>query len=243
MDSIVSYQLNESVATITLDDGKANALSLRMLGEINDALDQAVADDAVVILTGRSGIFSGGFDLKVLRGGGADAAKMLDEGFELSLRLLEFPTPVVIACNGHAVAMGLFVLLSGDYRLGVDGPFKLVANEVAIGMTLPWAAIEICRQRLAPAHFQRVVNLSETYAPADAVAAGILDKVVGEGELLSTAVSIATSFTGLDRTAHEATKLRTREEAVAAIQEGLEIDQSMYHRLTGDDAPDDTGAE
>ena len=167
MGSLVSYQLLDGVATIVMDDGKVNALSSEMLASISEALDRSVADEAAVVLTGRAGVFSGGFDLKVLTAGGPDAARMLEDGFELALRLLEHPTPVVIASNGHTVAMGVFLLLSGDYRIGVDGPFQIVANEVAIGLTMPWAAIEICRQRLTPSHFHRVVNLSEVYTPSE----------------------------------------------------------------------------
>ena len=157
----VTYQLVDGTAMIVMDDGKANALSLEMLSALNRALDRAASDGAVVVLTGRHGIFSGGFDLKVLGAGGPDASDMLEQGFLLALRLLEHPAPVIIACNGHAVAMGIFLLLSGDYRIGVNGPFRLVANEVAIGLTMPQTAIEICRQRLAPSHFNRAVILAE----------------------------------------------------------------------------------
>ncbi|MGP8060834.1 MAG: crotonase/enoyl-CoA hydratase family protein [Acidimicrobiales bacterium] len=198
MDKLVSYQLGEGVATIAMDDGKANALSVPMLSALNEALDRALADDAIVILTGRPGIFSGGFDLKVLSAGGPDAGLMLEQGFVLALRLLAHPSPVVVACNGHAVAMGSFLLLSADYRIGVEGPFRLVANEVAIGLTMPWAAIEICRQRLAPAHFNRAVILAESYTPSDGVAAGFLDRVVDGADLVQTATAIAGQFSGLD---------------------------------------------
>jgi enoyl-CoA hydratase len=241
--SLVTYEMADGVAVLTLDDGKANVLSLEMLAAINDALDQAAADDAVVVLTGRPGIFSGGFDLKVLRAGGEDAARMLEEGFELSLRLLEFPSPVIIACSGHAVAMGLFILLSADYRIGVDGTFKIVANEAAIGMTMPWAAIEITRYRVAPAHLHRVLALAETYTPAEAVAAGILDRVVAEPDLRRSALELAALYAGLDRTAHEATKLRVREEAVGAIQEGLEADQAIFRQMSGLEALEATEGE
>jgi enoyl-CoA hydratase len=72
---------------------------------------------------------------------------MLERGFQLALRLLDHPAPVVIACNGHAVAMGLFLLLSGDYLIGVDGPFRLVANEVAIGLTMPLTFADVAAVR------------------------------------------------------------------------------------------------
>src|SRR5262245_27071908 len=118
MDPLVSYRLEQSIATITLDDGKVNALSPAMQSQINRALDQAVGDRATVVLTGRPGVWSAGFDLGVLRSGGPAALDMVRSGFALAERLLAFPQPVVIACSGHAVAMGLFLLLSGDYRIG-----------------------------------------------------------------------------------------------------------------------------
>src|ERR1700733_3082153 len=180
---MVSYICDDTIATVTIDDGKVNALSFAVLAELNAALDQAERDCAVVILAGRDGAFSAGFDLPVLRGGGPDALAMLGAGFELAARLLAFPRPVVIACTGHAVAMGVFLLLSGDYRVGVSGPYKITANEVAIGLTLPRAAVEICRQRLAPAQFSRAVVLADVFSPDEAVSAGFLDRIVDPPEL------------------------------------------------------------
>jgi enoyl-CoA hydratase len=228
---LVSYQLTEGIATIAMDDGKVNALSLAMLSAVNEALDRALTDDAIIVLTGRSGIFSGGFDLKVLGAGGPDAGLMLEQGFLLALRLLAHPFPVVIACNGHAVAMGSFLLLSADYRIGVEGPYRLVTNEVAIGLTMPWAAIEICRQRLAPAHFNRAVILAESYSPTDGVAAGFLDRVVDGDDLLETATSIAHQFSGLDQRAHATTKAHARAFAIEAIRNGLSVDMGIFQSL------------
>jgi enoyl-CoA hydratase len=233
MGSLVSYQLHDGIAMIVMDDGKANALSSEMLSSVAEALDQSVSDAAAAVLTGRVGIFSGGFDLKVLRAGGQDAARMLEGGFDLALRILEHPTPVVIACNGHAVAMGVFLLLSGDYRIGVDGPFRIVANEVAIGMPMPWAAIEICRQRLTPSHFDRVLNLAEAYPPAAGVAAGLLDRVVDADDLLPAATTMASELAALDPTAHKLTKLRARESALRAIRTGLDKDRETFRRIVG----------
>ena len=164
MGTLVTSRLDHSIATITLDDGKVNVLSPDMLGQVNAALDEA-ADAAVVVLTGRPGVFSAGFDLRVLQARDAAAEGMIRGGFELAARLLTFPAPVLIACTGHAIAMASFLLLSADYRIGADGPYKITANEVAIGMTIPVAAIEICRQRLSPAHLSRALTLAETFPP------------------------------------------------------------------------------
>lgn len=231
MNPLVTYQLKDSIATIAMDDGKANAMSPRMLAEVNAALDRAVADKAVVVFTGRQGIFSAGFDLPTLTAGGADARGMLKSGFELAERLLSFPKPVVIACNGHALAMGVFLVLSGDYRIGADGAYKIGANEVAIGMTMPYSAIEICRQRLAPVYFSRAMNNAEIFTPAEAVTAGFLDRVVPVAELQDEAQATAARLAKLNMPAHAATKLRAREQNLKALRAAIEIDDAAFAAL------------
>ena len=231
MGTVVTYEHADGIATITLDDGKVNVLSRSTLAEIKAALDRAEADGAVVVLTGRDGLFSAGFDLAVLNAGGTDAVDMLREGFELAARVLAFPTPVVIACTGHAIAMGVFLLLSGDYRVGAAGPYRITANEVAIGLTMPRAAVEICRQRLNPAHFNRAVVLAELFTPADAVDAGFLDRVVPASELCDIARTTAELLTTLDMPAHGASKIRARQPALQAIRAAIEADDSELRVL------------
>jgi enoyl-CoA hydratase len=237
MGALVSYRLCDSIATITMDDGKVNVLSRAMLTELDAALSRAAADRAVVVLTGREGVFSAGFDLPVLRAGGAEAADLLRAGFDLAARLLAFPTPVLVACPGHAVAMGVFLVLSGDYRIGARGSYKLTANEVAIGMTMPRAAVEICRQRLTPACFNRAVVLAEVFPPEEAVAAGLLDRTVPAPELAQAAAEAAAELASLDLDAHAATKLRARQLVGYAVREAIEADDAEYRaRLAAEPA-------
>jgi len=233
MSTLVTYRIENSIATLVMDDGKANVMSLSMQSELNAALDRAVADRAVVILTGRPGVFSGGFDLRVLMGGGSDAADMVRGGFEVAARLLAFPTPVVIACTGHAIAMGAFLLLAGDHRIGTDGSHRIQANEVAIGITMPFSAIEICRQRLAPAHFDRAVVNSEIYPPSEAVAAGFLDRIVGTSEVHEEAQRTAATLSKLDMAAHAATKLRARDQTLKALRAAIEADDAAFRAAMG----------
>ncbi len=230
MSTLVSYEMHDSIANITFDDGNVNVMSLPMLTELGAALDRAAADRAVVLLSGRNGIFSAGFDLRVLRAGGSEAIAMVRAGFELAERVLAFPMPVVIACTGHAVAMGTFLLLAGDYRVGARGLYKFTANEVAIGLTMPLAAIEILRQRLTPAHFNRAVMLAETFSPETAVEAGFLDQVVEPAEIQSVARATAVAVSSLDMRAHAATKLRARAPSLEAIRAGIDADYAALRR-------------
>ena len=222
----VRYDLQNQIATITLNDGGKNLMSPKMLAELNEALDQAEKDSAIVIITGYGNTFSAGFDLKVLKSGAKKAFGMLNEGFALTTRLLSFPRPVIIACNGHAIAMGVFLLLSGDYRIGVEGDFKIVANEVKIGLTMPATAIEVCKQRLTPAHFVRTVLLSEEYTPDTALEAGFFDCTVSTHErLMQKAMATANSYTELDLDAHYRTKLRTRKHLIKALKRANRFDK------------------
>lgn len=221
MSQLVNYKNEGNIATITIDDGKANAVSPQLEKELNAAFDQAEADKAVVILTGRTGRFSAGFDLSIMEQGGDAAAKLILSGAQLSERLLRFPTPVVLACNGHCLAMGALLLLSTDFRIGVAGNYKIGLNEVAIGLTMPYFGVEIARARLAPAHFNRAVANAEIYTPHGAVEAGFLDVIVPEEELIKTAMQSAKELSRLNLAAHHATKLRVREDAVNAINNAI----------------------
>ncbi|MGV0741082.1 crotonase/enoyl-CoA hydratase family protein [Mycolicibacterium sp. XJ870] len=228
MSSLVSYALNESVATVTLDDGKVNALSPAMQAELNAALDQAAqaagaGEVKALVLAGNSRVFSGGFDLSVFSSGDVAATLgMLAGGFELSVRCLTFPVPVIMAATGPAIAMGSFLLLSGDHRVG-SPKSRCQANEVTIGMTLPLAAIEIMRMRLTRAAFQRGISLAATFAGDAAIAGGWLDEIVEPDAVLFRAQQVAAEAAGsVHLGAHVASKLKARADALTAIRAGID---------------------
>ncbi|GGE55658.1 enoyl-CoA hydratase [Streptosporangium jomthongense] len=224
MTDLVNYTLNDGVATIVINNGKANALSHDVFEQLNKALDQAEQDKAVVILTGQPGIFSGGYDLKEMQKGMKEAAALVTVGSKLTRRLAAFSLPVIGACSGHAIAKGAFIMLSVDYRVGVEGSFKLGLNEVAIGMTMHHAGIEIARHRLAPAHFYRSVINAEIYNPEGAVAAGYLDEIVAPEQLLNRANEIAQGFRKLNMRAHAQTKVKAKAGYLELLDRSIEKD-------------------
>ncbi len=223
MTSPVSYRRDESIAVITMDDGKVNALGPAMQQAINAALDNADRDDVgAVVIAGNARVFSGGFDLKVLTSGQLQPAiDMLRGGFELAYRLLSYPKPVVMACTGHAIAMGAFLLCTGDHRVA-EPACNIQANEVAIGMTLPYAALAIMRLRLTPSAYQQSVGLAKVFFGESAIAAGLLDEIVLPDAVLDRASEAAREFTELNQPAHVASKLRARAEALAALRTGID---------------------
>lgn len=218
MGERVHFSVDESVATIAMDDGKVNALSPDMQLEINEALDHAELEGVgAVVISGNNRVFSGGFDLKVLTGGGDAAIEMLAGGFELAARILAYPKPVVMACTGPSIAMGSFLMLCGDHLTGAPS-HRVQANEVSIGLTMPGPALAILRHRLTPAAFQRAVGLSAEFKGESAVAAGYLDELVEADMVRSRAHEVAKGFTSLDARAHKESKLRARARVLDEIR-------------------------
>ncbi|WP_130907344.1 crotonase/enoyl-CoA hydratase family protein [Pseudomonas sp. Sample_16] len=225
MSELISYHLEDGIATLTLSNGKVNAISPDVIAAFNAALDQAVTDRAVVIITGQPGILSGGYDLKVMTSGPKEAVALVTSGSTLARRLLSHPFPVIVACPGHAVAKGAFLLLSADYRIGVEGPFSIGLNEVQIGMTMHHAGIEIARDRLSKAALQRSVVNGEMFNPQTAVDAGFLDVVVAAEELQGVALAAARQLKKINMTAHKNTKLKVRKSLLEALDNAIIQDQ------------------
>ncbi|MFY2860019.1 crotonase/enoyl-CoA hydratase family protein [Mycobacterium sp. THU-M104] len=223
MSGPVVYSLKDSVAVIRMDDGKVNALGPTMQQALAEAIDRAEQENAgAVVIAGNERVFSGGFDLKILTSGEVrPAIDMLRGGFELAYRLLSHPKPVVMACTGPAIAMGAFLLTSGDHRVAAHA-CNIQANEVAIGMTIPYAALEIMKLRLTPAAYQQATGLAKTFFGETAVAAGFVDEIVLPEMVLNRAEEAAREFTGLHQHAHAATKLRARADALTAIRAGID---------------------
>ena len=116
------------------------------------------------------------------------------------------------------------MLLAADLRIGTEGPFQIGLNEVKIGLTVPWFAIELARQRLTPAHFDRAVVGATMHSPSEAVTAGFLDRVVLAGELRAASIDGAEALAELNLAAHAATKLRVRGSALKAIRTAIETE-------------------
>ena len=225
MSDLVTYELTDGIATVTLDNGKVNAISPDVIAGLHSALDRSEADRAIVILTGTPGVLSGGYDLKVMMSGPQQAIDLVAAGSGLARRMLAHPLPIIVACPGHAVAKGAFLLLSADYRVGVDGPFRIGLNEVQIGMTMHHVGIELSRDRLRKSYFNRCVINAEMLEPREAMAAGFLDAVVEADQLMPAALAMAEHMKKLNPVAHANTKVKARRALLETLDWAIEEDR------------------
>ncbi len=227
MTDVVQYELSEDVAVLRIDDGKVNALAPQVIAALNAGLDRAEKESKALLIAGRPGRFSAGFDLGVLRSGGAKAAaELVTSGAELAIRIARHPAPVVIACTGHALAMGAILLVAADLRLGATGDFKIGFNEVAIGMTTPVFLMELARDRLSKRHFLRATAQAEIYTPEAAVDAGFLDRVTAPDDVVGAAQREAQRLTELPGPIFCATRARARSAVLDQIEASLAQDMA-----------------
>ncbi len=217
-------ELQDDVAIITMDDGKANALSPPMIASLASALDRAEKTAKAVVLRGRAGRFCAGFDLKIMGSGAGAATELVKSGAELLIRIYEHPQPVVAACTGHAMAGGALLLLCSDIRLGVEGDFKIGLNEVAIGMPMPVFASELARERLDRRALVAATAGATIYDPERAVEVGYLDRVVAAESLDGLATREALRLARLPAGAYASTKRSLRAPFVAHVRATLEED-------------------
>ncbi|MFK7863320.1 MAG: crotonase/enoyl-CoA hydratase family protein [Pseudohongiellaceae bacterium] len=214
-------EMTNNVLVITLDDGKANVVGHALLDELFPALDRAENEAKAVLLIGRKGIFSAGFDLKELQKGPSESKALVSRGYELLYRLYGFPLPVVAACTGHGIGLGAFILLASDSRIGQEGDSKISLPETAISMQLSPLLNEVATSRISKRHIIRSAVQSENYSPELAVDAGFLDELTSSEELFDRALAVATKLSLLPSEYYAKNKLGIRKDSLELMAENL----------------------
>jgi enoyl-CoA hydratase len=226
---LVQYEVRERIAHVTIRNGKANALSPDVIAALGEALTRA--EDAgeqevgALVVTATPGMFSGGFDLKVMRANPQDAGRLVTDGGALFARMFGSPLPVIAACTGHAVAAGALLLLGADYRVGALGEFQIGLIETKLGMVLPRWAVELARERLSMRHFQQATVGARMYDPAGAVDAGFLDAAVPADALADAARAEARRWADLPRAAYHGQVIVNRGERLGRLAEAIAEDR------------------
>jgi enoyl-CoA hydratase len=210
-ESVVSVRTTDHAVLATLDDGRVNALALPHVRQLRDAVVVAVEAALPLVVAGRDGVLSAGFELTVVRDPReCDFLELLEQTEALCVELLTAPVPVVVACTGHAVAAGVLPLLCADHRVGRFGDYAIGFTEVRLGMVLPDFALTLARSRLDPRCLPAATVLAEAGTPERAVEVGFLDTLAADSVAAALEVArdlaalVGPAFTTTKRLAHEA---------------------------------------
>jgi len=229
LTEFIRLTAENGVAHIRMDDGKVNALSRARVDALSEAVSRAAELDQAILISGRAGLFSAGFDLKELTAGPDVALQLLRAGARLCEKLLAHHRPVVSACGGHAYPMGAFLLLSSDERIGAEGDYRIGLNEVAIGIAVPQFALTLARFRLTPAAYSRTATTAHMYSPAEAVGAGFLDFVCPAAQLEARALERVRQLAAYNASAFARTKAAVRGPVLEALRRAIDEELTMQH--------------
>ena len=206
-DRIATLTSKDDISIITLDDGKANVFSPKMIQDVNECLDNVPTESGAIIITGREGMFSAGFDLKIISAGDIQATMDMSlSGFKLLSRIFSFPRPILAACSGHGIALGTFLLCCCDYRVGVKGDFMIGANEMRTNMVIPIPILELISHRVSASHKYRAILGGEMYSIESGLEAGLIDEVVDPENLMETAMLKAKDLATMGHPSYTLTK-------------------------------------
>jgi enoyl-CoA hydratase len=206
-DRIATLTSKDDISIITLDDGKANVFSPKMIQDVNECLDKVPTESGAIIITGREGMFSAGFDLKIISAGDIQATMDMSlSGFKLLSRIFSFPRPILAACSGHGIALGTFLLCCCDYRVGVKGDFMIGANEMRTNMVIPIPILELISHRVSASHKYRAILGAEMYSIESGLEAGLIDEVVDPENLMETAMLKAKDLATMGHPSYTLTK-------------------------------------
>ena len=229
-DSLATLSQENDISIIKLDDGKANAFSYEMLCQVNELLTKVPRDSGALVITGREGLFSGGFDLKTLGTGDMEKInKMVQLGYRLLLELFSFERPIVAAVSGHSIALGLFVTCSADYRIAIDGKYVCQANEVRNNMDIPTQIMEIIRARVNKKYFYSAVYHSDAYSVQDSIEVGYIDEVVSEDQFMKRVMEKAKELATLPHPFYANTKKTAQDDVRQKIADAID----KYENLAG----------
>ena len=229
-DSIATLSKENDISIIKLDDGKANAFSYDMLSQVNELLTQVPRDSGALVITGREGLFSGGFDLKTLATGDMEKiTKMVQLGYRLLLELFAFDRPIVAAVSGHSIALGLFVTCSADYRIAIDGKYVCQANEVRNNMDIPTQIMEIIKARVNKKYFYPAVYHSDAYSVQESIEVGYIDEVVSEDQFMQRVMEKAKELATLPHPFYANTKKTAQDDVRQKIADAID----KYENLAG----------
>ena len=225
-DKLANLISEDDISIIKLDDGKANVFSPKMIQDVNECLDKVPTKSGALIITGREGMFSAGFDLKIISAGNVQATMDMSlSGFKLLSRIFSFPRPVLAACSGHGIALGTFLLCCCDYRVGVKGDFMIGANEMRTNMVIPIPILELINHRVSSSHKYRAILGAEMYSIENGIGAGLIDEVVDAENLMETAMLKAKDLATMGHPSYTLTKellirepLKKINDAISAIE-------------------------
>jgi enoyl-CoA hydratase/carnithine racemase len=233
MGEFVSVEVDQAIATIRLDRPPMNTLNAQVQDEIAAASAEVSADSAVraVILYGGPKVFAAGADIKEMAGASytqmAAYSQQLQACFTAIARI---PKPVVAAVTGYALGGGLELALCADFRVAAQGA-RVGQPEILLGVIPGAGGTQRLPRLIGPARAKDIVFSGRFVDAAEALAIGLVDRVVPDTEVYDAARCLVARYATGPALALRAAKQAMDDGLETDLATGLEIERLHFAGL------------
>ena len=233
MGEFVRLEIEDGVGTIRIDRPKMNALNAQVQEEIREAAEEAAARDDVraVVVYGGEKVFAAGADVKEM----ADMSyvDMVTRGGRLQAAftaVAKIPKPVVAAVTGYALGGGCELAMCADIRVAGESA-TLGQPEILLGIIPGAGGTQRLTRLVGPAKAKDIIFTGRFVKADEAERIGLVDRVVPDAEVYTTAVSWARQFTRGATYALRAAKESIDRGLEVDLETGLEIERVQFTAL------------
>ncbi len=217
---LVAIERHAAITVIRLNRPPANAIDIELGRHFQSAFETAMAKHpAALVLTGAGRFFSGGLDLKAVPTYAAsEQREMLRTLNRFVAALYACPIPVVGAVNGHAIAGGLVLALTTDYRIGPSGDALFGLTEARVGIPFPSAPMIVVQAELAPSDVRHATLYARNFGPEEARRRGVFDELQPAGGVLERALEVARDLASMPADGYRRIKQQFRRAAIEQLE-------------------------
>ncbi|HEX9030451.1 MAG TPA: enoyl-CoA hydratase-related protein [Streptosporangiaceae bacterium] len=237
MGEFVRVEIDQAIATVRLERPPMNALDARVQAELAQVAVQVDDDPQVraVILYGGEKVFAAGADIKEMAGMSYAAMAAHSRKLQESLTAVaRIGKPVVAAITGYALGGGLELALCADFRVAGEGA-KVGQPEIKLGLIPGAGGTQRLPRLIGPARAKDLVFTGRFVSAAEALAIGLVDRVVPDAEVYQAARDLVSRYAGGPAVALRAAKHAIDDGLDADLDTGLEIERLHFAGLSATD--------
>ncbi len=231
----IDFTVEEGVAVLSLNRAPANAYDMQMLRDLGDAVRRVREDSAVRVAVVRSALpkfFCTGADISTLQDSDrATFANFLTVAHEAVDMITRTPKLFIAAIAGHCIGGGLEIALSCDFRFASGGKYRLGLAEVNLGLSPGMGGTQRLPRLIPKSRALHMMVTGETISPEDALAAGIVDRVIPEASFQEEVMAHARKLASGPSMAQGYIKLSVNGGLETSLAEGLALERAHQNQL------------
>lgn len=225
----VDFDQSTGVAVMRLQNPPVNSLSLEFLTEICINLEKLEMDKScrgLIITSDRPKVFSAGLDILEMYGKTPErCAEFWKAVQEMWLKLYSSNMATIAAINGSSPAGGCLMSMTCDYRIMADNPrYSIGLNETLLGIVAPFWFKDTMVNTVGHRTTELALQLGLLYSPAEALKIGLVDQLVPEDQVLTTATKTMTKWLAIPDHARQITKSMMRKPTIDRLTANRESD-------------------